>query len=48
MYKSDTKDNNVLLSVENLDELIQKDLEEVLKQYDNDNKNDDETNKKDK
>lgn len=45
MYKSDTKDNGVLLSVENLDELIQKDLENVLKKYDNENE--DEINEKD-
>ncbi len=45
MYKSDTKDNDVLLSVENLDELIQKDLENVLKKYDNENE--DEINEKD-
>lgn len=45
MYKSDTKNNDVLLSVENLDELIQKDLENVLKKYDNENK--DEINEKD-
>ena len=45
MYKNDTKDNDVLLSVENLDELIQKDLENVLKKYDNENE--DEINEKD-
>lgn len=45
MYKSDTKNNDVLLSVENLDELIQKDLENVLKKYDNENE--DEINEKD-